>query len=167
VENQDQNEKPGPQRADASTAAEGRTAPRADHVATDSPVMSLPRKYDEYFQSAFGDRSPLSPATVDRCCRSAVEIPVEDGAIGPAFAELTRRLSTDDPRFEATREEVAMIAAWPPEQLRALRAAFIEIFFPPQSCRVPKKAKFKGRKESHKSITVTIGDRVEVTFTGP
>jgi hypothetical protein len=136
---------------------------------TRSPIATLPRKYDTYFQRNFGTRRSNSQLRI-LCCGSADGISTDDAQIGNDFADLTQSLSDagrkhDD--FKATRQEIATIRSWPPSQLRLFRMALIEIFGPVGCGRPVKKARFRGRTgASEKSLNVAHGKQIVITFRG-
>jgi len=146
---------------------------------SESPVETLPARYDAYFQRRFG-RRPVHPAAYQFCCLNAHGIPDGPG-IGRAFAELTRSLRAADPEFGATEEEIEAIGSWPPEQLQLFRYALQQIFppcpdapagqsppLPPDPLWDPVPTRFRGRAgRRERSITVTYGTTIEILFEGP
>lgn len=134
-----------------------------------SPVVTLPRKYNAYFQRHFAN-APADSRLQILCCGSAEGIPTDDREIGPTFGALTEQLSAaKNNGFQATSAEVRAIRTWPPDQLRLFRLALIDIFGERGCGRPVKNARFRGsQRTQQKQLTVNHGQsEVVITFSGP
>lgn len=149
-------------------AARGRVRARLGPPPRPQPVETLTKKYDQYFQEIYNRVDEEAGRVTMRCCGSAPEIPEDDRGIGEGFANLTAALRAYRPDLGITDEEILTIRNWRPDQLRTLRAAFLEIYYPPNLCRRPKKARFRGfYTPGSKSIRYEHGDGIEVVIKGP